>query len=134
MITKIIKRRNPDKLENSQKGEESRFSSNSKTFFIQILIPADGEFFFGTLLSGLAGIARGITKVAEGEGIEGFFEGFAEGVWNGIKIDAGNFAWDSNLNFGENLLNIASRFTWEAPQQFLGNFYGFVMQMYQLLT
>ena len=86
-------------------------------------IDPDGEFFFGTLLSGLAGIARGITKVAEGEGIEGFFEGFAEGVWNGIKIDAGNFAWDSNLNFGENLLNIASRFTWEAPQQFLGNFY-----------
>ena len=28
-----------------QKGEESRFSLNSKLVFIPILIPADGEFF-----------------------------------------------------------------------------------------
>jgi len=33
------------------------------------------------------------------------------------------FAWDSNLNFGGNLLAIGSRFTWEAPQTLLGNFY-----------
>jgi len=84
-------------------------------------IDPDGEFFLGTLTSGIAGIAKGIDNVSKGEGIGGFFEGFGQGVWNGIKIDAGNFAWDENLNFGENLLAIGSRFTWEAPQQFLGN-------------
>jgi len=86
-------------------------------------IDPDGEFFFGTLLGPIAGIARGITRVAEGDGIGGFFQGLGEGIWNGIKIDAGNFAWDRNLNFGENLLAIGSRFTWEAPQQFIGNLY-----------
>lgn len=49
--------------------------------------------------------------------------GFGECIWNGMKIDGGNFAWDSNLNFGENMLAVASRFTWEAPQQFVGNLY-----------
>ncbi|MFD2034509.1 hypothetical protein ACFSKL_06900 [Belliella marina] len=86
-------------------------------------IDPDGEFFFGTLLSPISGIARGITRVAQGDGIGGFFKGFGEGVWNGIKIDAGKFAWDKNLGVGKNLLAIGSRLTWEAPQQFVGNLY-----------
>lgn len=80
-------------------------------------IDPDGEFFFGALLAPDAGIVRGISRAVQGDGIGGFFKGFGEGIWNGIKIDEGSFAWDSNLNFGENILGVASRFTWEAPQQ-----------------
>ena len=86
-------------------------------------VDPNGDFFFGTLMAPLAGFVRGIRNLANGEGVGGFVEGFGQGLSNGVKIDAGNFAWDRNLNVFENDLTILSRFSWQAPQQLAGNIY-----------
>ncbi len=41
-------------------------------------------------------------------------------VWNGVKIIAGVFAFNPHLTVVQNLLGIASRLTWELPQEVVG--------------
>ena len=77
-------------------------------------IDPDGEF---PILAELAGLTNGIKNLVNGDN---FFEGFADGWTQSWEITGGLFQYDSDLNFGENLWNTVSKFTWELPQTALG--------------
>jgi RHS repeat-associated protein len=77
-------------------------------------VDPDGEF---PVLAELAGLTNGIKNLVNGDN---FFDGFADGWTQSWEITGGLFQWDSNLNFGQNLWNITSKFTWELPQTTLG--------------
>ncbi|MCB9017429.1 MAG: hypothetical protein H6544_02325 [Prevotellaceae bacterium] len=73
----------------------------------------DGEFLVGFI----SGFVKGLVK-----GENPFKTGWQTGV-NELKIATGLIATDSNKNFGEQLLEIVSRVTWQAPQTLVGNLY-----------
>jgi hypothetical protein len=77
--------------------------------FLGTTIKAAGWIYGGsTVLSGLSGVYRGTTT----------------GDWSRLqntgKIFLGNFYLDENRDFGEQILQGLSRFTWELPQHFGG--------------
>ncbi len=64
-----------------------------------------------------AGLTNGIRNIFGGGN---FFAGYAQGWTQSWQITGGLFQWDGDLNFGQNLWNMVSKFTWEAQQTFLG--------------
>ncbi len=51
---------------------------------------------------------------------EGFWNSANRQAWNSIKIWGGLFATDPNKNLSQRAWEFASRFTWQAPQTYLG--------------
>lgn len=67
--------------------------------------------------SKLAGLMNGLKNLFSGDN---FFEGFAQGWTQSWEITGGIFQWNGDQNFGQNLKNITSKLTWEAPQTLAG--------------
>ena len=65
----------------------------------------------------LSGITNGVRNAIEGDN---FFEGFGQGWTQSWEITGGLFQWDGDLNFGQNLWNMTSKLTLEAPQTIVG--------------
>lgn len=74
---------------------------------------ANAGFLGGALASG--------SSAAAGDWASEIWTDFGDRMWNAIKIDLGQFAFNPDVSFGENVLSVLSRFVWETPHMILGN-------------
>jgi hypothetical protein len=97
-----------------------------------INVDPDGEFF-GTVLTGTLHFLK--TAFLDG-GLDPTSSGARQEAWrnydptrqgtptnNAWRIDMGLFQTDPNLNFGQRVWQLFSRFTWEQPLTTIGNLY-----------
>ncbi len=89
------------------------FEGSIFTFLLQLPV----AIFGGVIMPFFIGM---YDPAAAGDWASEIWTDFGERVWNAIKIDAGQFAWNSDWDPGLNICSIFLRNTWERPQMDLG--------------
>ena len=89
------------------------FEGSIFTFLLQLPV----AIFGGVIMPFFIGM---YDPAAAGDWASEIWTDFGERVWNAIKIDAGQFAWNSDWDPGLNICSIFLRNTWERPQLDLG--------------